>query len=403
MNGRVALCLAWSLVLVGCSGDTTATATSTTTTTVTTTTTTVAETTTAVAVDARLEALREMVDSYGTPGGIAVVLDADGRWIGAVGDADNAGTAATVSMRFRAASITKTVVATIVLTLVADGLLDLDQTVEEIRPGLLADGSVTVRQLLDHSSGLFNIGDESDPVDDIAAIADPDLRAEAEELMAAYFDLHEDVVVPPEIIVAMVETHPRYFPAGTGYHYSNPNYQVLGMLIEAVTAESLATALADRIAAPAGLDSFALAPDDRTSPEFRGFDYPVISGAPTDTTDDLIAFGNGGNGGLLTTVDDLARFFRELFDGQLISDELLEDMITPSAPSVALGQAYGLGIGPNEYSCGTFYGHQGSVNGTVSIALSDRDGARVVVIALNARHPQAPDLVGLAETLVCSA
>jgi hypothetical protein len=73
-----------------------------------------------------------------------------------------------------------------------------------------------------------------------------------------------------------------------------------------------------------------------------------------------------------------------------------------SAPAHSLGIGYGLGLLAVELSCGTFYGHDGSVNGTASIALADEDGSRVVVVAMNATTAIFP-LASLADRLVCGS
>jgi len=218
-------------------------------------------------------------------------------------------------------------------------------------------------------------------------------------------------MVPDRVIVALAETHPRYFAAGTGWHYSNPNYQLAGMVIEHAAGRPLAEVLADRISAPLGLASMSLAPADRTSPELRGYDAfaadgslaaTIAAGRLVDVTDDLSFFGNGGNGGLLTTALDLARFFAALSSGRVLPPALLEQMREPSVPSWAASGPYGLGLATYTMSCGRFHGHAGSVVGVQSIALADIEGRRVVVVAVNARAAADPGLAALADRLICS-
>jgi D-alanyl-D-alanine carboxypeptidase len=178
-------------------------------------------------------------------------------------------------------------------------------------------------------------------------------------------------------------------------------YQVVAQVLEQISSGlHLGVLLEQRLVIPHGFESMSMAPYDTTSPELRGLD--VTYQEATDTTDDLVTFGNGGNGGLLTTADDLAAFFRLLLGGGIVTPAGLESMLSPSAASVALGAPYGLGVASYELDCGTFYGHGGSVNGTVSIALSDRTGERVAVVAYNTRRGGAdPGLVDLAEILLC--
>lgn len=76
-------------------------------------------------------------------------------------------------------------------------------------------------------------------------------------------------------------------------------------------------------------------------------------------------------------------------------------MITPGGRSMEVRAPYGLGMGRYELTCGIFYGHGGSVNGTQSLALASEAGTRVVVIAFNGRSAAEPGLVELADSLVC--
>lgn len=349
----------------------------------------------------RLEALEATRARGRAPGAIAVVLDGEERWAGAVGDATLDGVPADPSMRFRAASITKPVVAALVLRSVADGRLALDDLVHPLVGDVLRrDPPITVRQLLDHTSGVFDEGNEGDAVADAAAIADPELRARADDLIARAL-AGEAVVAPAELIVAGAETHDRYFEPGRGFHYSNPNYQLAGMVLEAVEGRPLHEVLLTGVVEPLGLGATSLAPHDRSSPELRGYDVPLDGSPPIDVSDDLTLFGNGGNGGILTTPDDLATIFRALLAGELVPDEWVDEMLATTAVSDATGWSYGLGIAPYPLSCGTFYGHEGGVNGTASIAVADRTGQRVVVVALNGRAGIDLHLRTLAEQLLC--
>ena len=119
--------------------------------------------------------------------------------------------------QFRIGSITKTFVATVVLQLVGEGRLTLDEPVARRLPGLLANGhQITVRQLLNHTSGLPNYSD------------DPDLFA----------GIVQNRIWDPRELVALAERHPQLFAPGSAWRYSNTNYIVAGLLIEAVTRHS---------------------------------------------------------------------------------------------------------------------------------------------------------------------
>jgi D-alanyl-D-alanine carboxypeptidase len=300
----------------------------------------------------------------------------------------------TASDRFRIGSITKPIVAALVLISVDRGELGLDDVVGDRIPGVLRPTpAVTVRQLLAHTSGVFDELNEGNIVADAARVADAGLRREATDLLARYAK-GERVLAPDRLIVALAETHARYFAPGAGYHYSNTNYQVLAMLLQKATGESLADLLRTRIVTPLGLRSTTVAPADQTSPDLRGYDN-TTTGAMTDVTDDLSLYGNGANGGVVTTADELLTILRATVTAKLFPASLVAEMERP------VRQAYGLGLGTQTFRCGTFFGHGGSVSGTQSIASISADGARGAVVAINIRSGGDPGLPGVAEDALC--
>jgi D-alanyl-D-alanine carboxypeptidase len=404
VHARIGPAAAALLVLAGlaaCGDDEAPAATTTAPVTSLPPTTTVPATAARPTPDARQASLAEGIAVSGAPGSVAVVLEGDERWAGATGTADlGAGTPADAAMPFRIASITKPFVATLVLDAVARGELSLDDDVATLVPGLLQQPQpVTVRQLLDHSSGLFDETNDGDALADIERIADPALRAEAVATRDALL-AGQQVIASAEVIVALSETHERYFDPGVGWHYSNTNYFLAGLVLEAVTGQSLADLLRTRIAEPLGLRATTLAPPDLESPPLRGYDLTTDGSPPIDVTDDLVFMGNGAAGGIVSTADDTTRFFRALLAGEVLPPELLAEMEQPNVVSIAKGDAYGLGLATYQLSCGTFYGHEGGVLGTASFAVADATGERVAVMAQNARGAVAP-YPALAEALLC--
>jgi D-alanyl-D-alanine carboxypeptidase len=117
-----------------------------------------------------------------------------------------------------------------------------------------------------------------------------------------------------------------------------------------------------------------------------------------DITDDLIGFGNGGNGGVISTGEELLTIIRAIVSGRLVRSHLLSEMTTMTSQS---NSTYGLGLARYDLSCGTFFGHGGSVNGTVSLALADASTNRGAVIAFNLVSPTDPKLPALADDLLC--
>src|ERR671911_52901 len=147
--------------------------------------------------------------------------------------------------RFRIASVTKAFTAAVVMELVEEGTLSLDDTVEDWTPGLLAEGdSITVRQLLAHTSGL------------------PDYTKDKEFLEA--FVAGEDLT--PQRIVSFVSSETLAFEPGTKYEYSDTDNIVLGMIVEAATRQPYEQELSSRVLEPLGLQATVL-PDDPAMPE----------------------------------------------------------------------------------------------------------------------------------------
>ena len=310
------------------------------------------------------------------------------------------GTPISAATRFRIASITKPIVAALVLDAVARGELGLDDVVGDRLPGVLRpDPPVTIRQLLEHTSGIFDesngVSTQADVEADIAKLADPALRAEAtatlQQVLAGTRAIASD-----RVIVALSETHDRLFPPGTQFSYSNTNYQVAAMLLERQTGSPLADLLRTRLVEPLELQRTSIAPPDTASPEFRGYGTSATDGSFVDITDDLGWFGNGGNGGIISTPDDLLTAMQAIVGGRYLPAELTTEMLT------ARQGTYALGIGSYPFSCGTLFGHQGGVNGTASIATASTDGHDGVVVAFNLRGGRDPDLVALADDLLCS-
>jgi D-alanyl-D-alanine carboxypeptidase len=222
--------------------------------------------------------LAAKLERYPAPGALALIAIDDDRVAGWSGTADLDGTPITPDTRFRIASITKPITAALVLDAVQRGELSLDDRVNDLVPGLLAeDPPVTVRMLLDHTSGIFDETNNLDIIDDIALLTDPEQIAEAER---AGGPLHRRRERDRSRLPArgLAEAHGRDFPAGTDYSYSNVNYQVAAIVLEAVTGQPIAELLRERIVQPLGLEHTTLAPPDLASPEFRGY-------GTTSTTD----------------------------------------------------------------------------------------------------------------------
>lgn len=171
---------------------------------------------------AELSAALRAVTDAGSPGAVARVRDAGGRWQGRSGVADIRRQAPpSPSGQVRIASISKSFLATMVLQLVDEGRLGLDDPVGRHLPGLLPyPERITIRQLLQHTSGLPR-----------------GLPPEHSWASLSEIDTERFVHFAPEQVVRLSTSRPLLFPPGTGWSYSNAGYTALAMLVERVTGQ----------------------------------------------------------------------------------------------------------------------------------------------------------------------
>jgi len=361
---------------------------------------------------------RMLADAVGKvgdpPGVIALALTRAGTWRGAAGRADlQSGRAIRVSDRFRVGSVTKTFTATVLLQLVAERKLALDDTLAERYPGVFPyGGRITLRQLLNHTSGIRrNNLDEFPPLANvIPLIRDPAARAQAAEL-ARRWSRGESVIVPSHVYIAAAATQPLLFPPGSQFRYSNINYDLLGEIIERQTGHTLAQEMDQRIFRPLRLTNTELA----TTPTIRGphaHGYMIeTTAAPVDVTttaDDMRGLLGAGSGAIVSTIDALARFYIALLGGRLLPAELLEQMLTPvrtppdwtDIPSTG----YGFGQIRVQLPCGRAWGHGGGMDGYLTQVITHRSGNRIVVVAANSTGANSGNAkTQLATALYCRA
>jgi D-alanyl-D-alanine carboxypeptidase len=324
--------------------------------------------------NARLQALLDELVETGAPGVVALVDDGRGpTWRGASGAAQlDPLVPLRPSARFRVGSITKTFVSVVVLQLVGEGRLGLNDSVERWLPGLVPGGdAINVRQLLNHTSGIFNYTDDPEFINDL--ITDP-LRT-----------------LTPEELVAVAIAYPPLFEPGTSWSYSNTNYILAGLIIQAVTGRDVQGELQRRIFTPLGLGdtSFPVTDPDIAGYHAHGYFLPGNPFIPTDVPIDVTRLNPSGAwaaGAVISTADDLARFYEALLGGRLLRPALLREMLTAVQVDPVFG--YGLGIYTMRTACGTVWGHDGGIPGYVSIALNNREGTRNLVLMMST-YPDA--------------
>ena len=278
------------------------------------------------------------------------------------------GTALRPTARFRVGSITKTFVATIVLQLVGEGRLRLDEPVAHRLPRLLTNGArITVRQLLNHTSGLPDYAN------------DPELLA----------GIVQNRVWRPRELIAIAAKHPQLFPPGSAWSYSNTNYIVAGLLIEAVTGHPLARELDRRIFSPLHLNHTSFPVGNAPLTGYFAHGYlttevnPTADGQPLDVTGYNPSHAWAA-GAIVSTATDLSAFYRALMHARLIGPALLAQMKKtvaedPTDPGSTF--RYGLGLERVKDTCGVNWGHGGAIFGYQDLAYWNATTGRTVVIA----------------------
>jgi D-alanyl-D-alanine carboxypeptidase len=272
---------------------------------------------------------------------------------------------------YRIASTTKTFVATVVLQLVGEGRLSLNDTVEQHLPGV-AHGSghegsrITVRDLLQHTSGIYDYNNDEawSPFNTLETF---------EERRFYHYE--------PEDLVAVAMRHPPIFEPGTARSYSNTNYVLAGMLIEAVTNHPWAEEVRNRIIEPLGLAQTTVGSGSQMpEPHARGY-YQFPDGGPLVDVTLLDPSAGDAGGAIISTPEDVTRFFSALLGGELLSSELLAEM----QESVPEGDGrYGLGLGWSPLSCGGgYWRHGGAVPGYLSYEGFSEDGSHGVVLSVS--------------------
>ncbi|MEU3416256.1 serine hydrolase domain-containing protein [Streptomyces sp. NPDC006658] len=307
-----------------------------------------------------------------------VRVGGNGGWQGTAGVRDvRTGAPALENARFRAGSVTKVVTAAIVLQLAAEGRIDLDGTVQRYLPGLLTKDfkePVTVRQLLDYTSGLQPGASLGDTVE-------------------AGYPHRFETLTPRQVVAASVARGPAYTP-GTRQTYGNIHYTVLGLLVEKVTGDSYAHQAQVRIFRPLGMrhSSFPAAGDTGIhGPHNRGYDW--IDGKLVDVTEwnmtDRFAAGD-----LVSTTADLERLLVGLFRGRVVPEPQLREMFTlPDVPDAH----YGAALERIEVNGKVVWGKGGSRPGYTAAIAATRDLSRTLVYSVNSTDAKGPGQQAAAE------
>ncbi|MFD7641417.1 serine hydrolase domain-containing protein [Kitasatospora sp. NPDC059795] len=342
------------------------------------------------------QGLDALTDRAGATGAIAEVRD-HGRavWRGTSGVASlSTRQPAPVNGEFRAGSITKIFVATVVLQLVAEHRLGLDDPIERHLPGLVPNGdAITVRQVMNHTAGLFDF------------LEDPRFAYESDDALRRLLAVDRWKTLAPRDLIAVGVSHEPYFAPGGGWHYSNTDYLVLGELVRQVTGNDWRTEVDHRVLQPLGLRHTFLPGTSTTVPGPHSHGYLPLPDGPADITELNPSMG-GAAGELISTTDDLARFDAALLGGRLLPPAQLAEMTTTVAADEQPPTRYGLGLMQLRLSCGEVWGHPGGIYGYVTYLFGDRSGTRQIAISANPYDPQkgaelTPTVIDLIDRTFC--
>ncbi len=315
----------------------------------------------------KLQQALDRLIAAGVPGAIALVREGDHTVALTSGYGNRKPrTPMRPADRFRIASLTKSFVATVVLQLVGEGKLALDDSVERRLPGLVPNGrAITVRRLLNMTSGLFDYLEDGDP-----------------RVLKPYLDGNFSYSWKPRQLVEIAVSHKPEFAPGAGWSYCNTCYVLLGLIVEKATGHSLASELRRRIFAPLRLRDTTF----DTTPLIAGphaHAYEQVGNQLQDVSRVSPSFGWAA-GAIVSTADEVARFYRALLSGRLLDSGMLRAMeTTVSASELGADIQYGLGLARVPQPCGAAWGHQGGTAGYQAWALNRKDGTRQIVVLAN--------------------
>ncbi len=296
------------------------------------------------------------------PGVIAGVWAGDAGWTTAQGLADlRTAEPMMLDGHIRIASVTKTFVATVLLQLIAEGKATLDDALVQYVPGVPNGDRITLRNLLGMTGGIFNF------------INDP-------EFEPAYTN---DPLIPfsREFFLELLRRNPPSFAPGEGVAYSDSNYFLLGMIIEAITGRSAAQEIDERIVLPLGLTGTSL-PDSPAMPSPAPRGYAASAGSLE--LRDLTASSADvpwTAGAMISTLADLRIWSRALATGTLLTPEMQRERLRVSRLDLGRERTFGYGLGIMEWQ--GWLGHAGAIFGYSTWMLHHPEQDATVIVLAN--------------------
>ncbi len=272
---------------------------------------------------------------------------------GAIAYARSFGTA-NDQTRFPIASLTKMMTAVSVLQLVERGRIKLDDRVRTYLPDAPYADQITVRQLLNHTSGLYNYADDG------------------------FTTGANKTPTTPQKILELVTARPLASSPGTRFSYTNSGYVVLGQIVESVSGRSLAVYERQAIFSVAGMTQTTFGNPGDSIPVAAGF----LSGAQSSRAYDYDPSWAYADGDIVSTATDIALFDLALMSGKLVSAKSFALAQTDAVDAPEFGAKWGLGFTVLDARGKRFVGHHGGVPGFVAEdEIIESDGLAIVVLA----------------------
>lgn len=273
-------------------------------------------------------------------------------------------TASDINTRYRIGSISKMFTATMILQLVDEGRLSLDSTLAKFFPKMANSGKITIRQMLNHTSGIHNFTNDEE-----------------------YLQYYTQGQTQEQLLERFYKLKPDFEP-GTGTEYSNTAYVLLGFIVEKATNNSYAQELKTRIADKAGLkNTYYGKPADVKQNEAFSYNYDGKNWNEDKETDMSIPHGAGA---IVSTPNDKAAFITALFTGKLLKPETLEQMKTVDENN------FGLGCMEFQFRDKVAYGHGGSIDAFESnLAFMPGDSLAVAVCSNGLNYSMNQLMIGL--------
>lgn len=289
-----------------------------------------------------------------SPGATLAVVTPDGFvWTGAggVGNLENQ-TPMRASDRLDVASATKPMVSAIVLQLMQEGQLSLDDSLSQWLPEVSSRienrETITLRNLLNHTSGIPEYLGEYNQ-----ALKDNPTQSGS-----------------PQEFLKYIDGKPANFKPGDDFRYTNTNYVLLGLVVEAVTGESLASQLRERIFEPLGMNDSFYAPQEAVPGGFEPGYTTFFSTDGIPEVSPLSPTARGfGDGAVVATAADLSRFIQALVKGELLAPTTFEQMVQDRYPGSDPLAFFNYGFGLQQIKLTEdieLWGHTGGVQGSAT-------------------------------------